>query len=83
MDRIKQTSIDLLHNGKKGRMRLENVHRKYTSPLKVHILSWNVNATHPEKLNVKEIVKSFEGADLIAFGVQEMMELHANNIVLE
>jgi len=59
MDRIKQTSIDLLHNGKKSRMRLENIHRKYTSPLKVHIASWNVNATSPDKLNIKEIVKNF------------------------
>lgn len=58
-------------------------HKQYTSVLRVTILTWNVNATAPDKLPLSSIIPFFEGADLIAFGVQEMMELHANNIVLE
>jgi hypothetical protein len=47
MDRIKQTSIDLLHFDYKTRARLKNGHRQYTSPFKVSIVTWNVNATAP------------------------------------
>lgn len=47
MDRIKQTSIDLLHFDNKTRLKLKNGHCQYTSPFKVSILTWNVNATAP------------------------------------
>lgn len=53
MDRIKQTSIDLLHNGGKTKIKYQSSHRRYTSPFKISILSWNVNATSPDKLNIK------------------------------
>jgi hypothetical protein len=59
MDRIKQTAIDLIHYDSKFQSKLKNSHCKYTSPFKISISTWNVNATSPEKLKVKEIVKYF------------------------
>jgi hypothetical protein len=47
MDRIKQTAIDLIHYDSKNRAKLRNGHSQYSSPFKVTISTWNVNATSP------------------------------------
>ena len=80
MDRVKQTSIDLIHSSQTKKINF--THQKYTSPFHISMITWNVNATLPEKLDLKSCLKHCNDADLIVFGTQEMMDLHPNNVVL-
>ena len=82
MDRVKQTSIDLIHSSRR-KIHTKFSHQKYTSPFNISIVSWNVNATEPSKLNLKACLKHVNDADLVVFGIQEMMDLNPNNIMLE
>lgn len=46
------------------------------------MVTWNVNATNPDKLKgLSQALDVCEGADLVIFGIQEMIELNTNNIV--
>ena len=47
MDRIKQTSIDLLHYDSKSQTKFKKGNNQYSTPFKINILTWNVNATSP------------------------------------
>ena len=73
MDEMKQKSLDLILYHKHYRMDsiLKN---KHNLEFHVCVITWNVNATDPNKL--KELAKVLEtcaGADLVVFGVQEMI----------
>lgn len=46
-------------------------------------MTWNVNATGPDKLKeLQKVAEYCKGADLVVFGVQEMIELSTNNVVM-
>lgn len=47
---------------------------KQSAQLHICIASWNVNATDPDKMtNLDKMVAACDGADLVVFGVQEMI----------
>lgn len=54
IDRMKQAALDvILFNEKKFQKDWSStVHKKYTSPFRVSMITWNVNAVAPEKLNL-------------------------------
>jgi hypothetical protein len=81
---MKQEALDLiLSHGRKSQCKSPSLnHQKYTSPFKISMVTWNVNATEPDKLSFEGIVQKCDGSDLIVIGVQEMMELHPNNVVI-
>lgn len=81
MDEIKQKSLDLILYHKHYRME-SMLRNKQNVEFHICIVSWNVNATSPEKMKeLSKIIDRCEGADLIIFGVQEMIELNTNNIM--
>jgi hypothetical protein len=55
---------------------------KQSTELQICIASWNVNATNPDSMaQLDRMVAACEGADLVVFGLQEMIELSTNNVV--
>jgi hypothetical protein len=81
MDEIKQKSLDLILYHKHYRME-SMLRNKQNVEFHICIVTWNVNATDPDKMKqLSRIVDMCEGADLVIFGVQEMIELSTNNIM--
>jgi phosphatidylinositol-bisphosphatase len=81
IDEIKQKSLDIIlyHKYYRRDTMLKN---KEITELHISIASWNVNATDPEKMTqLDKIIAACEGADLVIFGAQEMIELSTNNVV--
>jgi hypothetical protein len=55
---------------------------KENTEFRVCLVTWNVNATDPEKLKgLEEVVAQCDGCDIIVFGLQEMIELSTNNVM--
>lgn len=69
MDRMKQTVIDLMNPKKKSLMNKSSVNHS-SSDFNVSIITWNVNATQPDKLDLDPLVKKYSNADLLVFGIQ-------------
>jgi hypothetical protein len=79
---MKQKSLDLVLYHKHYRM--DSMLRSNKQNLEFHIciITWNVNATDPDKFKeLHKLAEACEGADLVIFGVQEMIELNTNNIM--
>lgn len=70
MDEMKQKSLDLILYHKHYRMDTM-LRSKQNLEFHICIITWNVNATSPDKLlELEKIVKACEGADLVIFGIQ-------------
>lgn len=55
---------------------------KHNTEFHISVVTWNVNATDPDKLKgLEEILSRCDGSDLIVFGIQEMIELSTNNVM--
>jgi hypothetical protein len=81
IDEIKQKSLDILLYHKHYRMN-SMLKNKQNTELHVCLVTWNVNATDPEKLKGLEmIIEQCDDSDLIVFGIQEMIELSTNNVM--
>lgn len=73
IDEIKQKSLDIILYHKYYR-RDSMLRNKQSAQLHICIASWNVNATDPDKMtNLDKMVAACDGADLVVFGVQEMI----------
>ena len=72
---MKQAALDvILFNQKKFQKNWSSTaHKKYTSPFRVSMITWNVNAVAPQKLNLVEMIKKCDGSELIVIGLQQMM----------
>jgi hypothetical protein len=80
IDRIKQKSLDIILHHK--HYNFETLLKdKHKTPFNINILSWNVNATDPEKLKDIPIALDTLDGELIVIGIQEMIELTTNNVV--
>lgn len=81
MDEMKQKSLDLILYHTHYRMN-SILRSKQSIEFHICIITWNVNATDPDKLHeLSKAIEACEGADLIIFGIQEMIELSTNNVV--
>lgn len=81
LDEIKQKSLDTLlyHTHYRMNSMLKN---KHNTEFHISVVTWNVNATDPDKLKgLEEILSRCDGSDLIVFGIQEMIELSTNNVM--
>lgn len=55
---------------------------KQNTELQLCIATWNLNATDPDRLKqLQTVVEACDGADLVVFGFQEMIELSTNNVM--
>jgi hypothetical protein len=81
IDEIKQKSLDILlyHTHYRMNSMLKN---KQNTEFRVCLVTWNVNATDPDKLKgLEQVVAQCDGCDIIVFGLQEMIELSTNNVM--
>ena len=81
IDEIKQKALDILLYHKHYRM-TSVLKNKQNIEFNVCLVTWNVNATEPDKLKgLETIISRCDGSDLLIFGIQEMIELSTNNVM--